>query len=221
MMAGSRAEKRLEKPSLEAFGIGHAERITKLSRTRLIRWDRLGFFSPEYLDEDDRGNPYSRIYSYEDLVGLRMLRSLMVDYHVPLREIKAAYPGMTAQWTKPWSEIEIGVLKRKIVTDLKGEPRNITDGQLALKCVPLPSIAEEVRKEANKLKIRKKDHQGKFEQHRFVAHNAVVFKGTRIPVSAVEEFIDEGFSDEAIVAEYPTLTIKDVRAARRTHPLAA
>ncbi|HEX7779937.1 MAG TPA: DUF433 domain-containing protein [Vicinamibacterales bacterium] len=209
------------RPTLEAFSIDHAVRVTKLTRTRLIRWDRLGFFSPEYLDDDDRGNPYSRIYSYEDLVGLRMLNSLMVDYHVPLSEIKAAYPAMTAQWTKPWTEIEIGVLKRKIVTDIKGDPRNITDGQFALKCVPLPSIADEVRRETDKLRTRKKSDVGKFEHHKFVARNATVFKGTRIPVGIVEDFIEAGYSDDAIVAEYPSLTVKDVQAARRTHKLAA
>jgi len=210
-----------QRPVLEAFSIDHAERVTKLTRTRLIRWDRLGFFSPEYLDEEDRGNPYCRIYSYEDLVGLKMLRSLMTDYHVPLSEIKAAYPAMTAQWTRPWSEIEIGVLQRKIVTDIKGEPRNITDGQLALKCVPLPSIAEEVLRETEKLRNRKRADEGKFEHHKFVARNASVFKGTRIPVSIIEDFIEAGYSDDAIVEEYPTLTIKDVQAARRTHKLAA
>ena len=128
---------------------------------------------------------------------------------------------MTAQWTKPWSEIEIGVLKRKIVTDIKGQPRNITDGQLALKCVPLPSIADEVRREADKLRNRKKADEGKFEHHKFVARNSSVFRGTRIPVSIVGDFIEAGYSDDAIVAEYPSLTVKDVQAARRTHRLAA
>ena len=220
-MAGVKKATKPARPTLEAFSIDHAVRVTKLTRTRLIRWDRLGFFSPEYLDDDDRGNPYSRIYSYEDLVGLRMLNSLMVDYHVPLSEIKAAYPAMTAQWTKHWTEIEIGVLKRKIVTDIKGDPRNITDGQFALKCVPLPSIADEVRRETDKLRTRKKSDVGKFEHHKFVARNATVFKGTRIPVGIVEDFIEAGYSDDAIVAEYPSLTVKDVQAARRTHKLAA
>lgn len=216
MAAVKTATGRQKRPTLEAFSIDHAATVTKLTRTRLIRWDRLGFFSPEYLDEEDRGNPYSRIYSYEDLVGLRMLRSLTEDYHVPISEIEAAYPSMTSQWTKPWSEIEIGVLKRKIVTDLKGKPRNITDGQMALKCVPLPSIADEVLREAEKLRKRKRGDVGKFDQHKFVMRNATVFKGTRIPVSAVEEYIAEGFSDAAIVSEYPSLSVKDVQAARRT-----
>lgn len=220
-MAKAKSSIKKQRPALEAFSIDHAERVTKLTRTRLIRWDRLGFFSPEYLDEEDRGNPYSRIYSYEDLVGLKMLRSLMTDYHVPLSEIKAAYPAMTAQWTRPWSEIEIGVLQRKIVTDIKGEPRNITDGQLALKCVPLPSIAEQVLRETEKLRHRKRGDEGKFEHHKFIARNASVFRGTRIPVSIIEDFIEAGYSDEAIVEEYPTLTVKDVHAARRTRKIAA
>jgi DNA-binding transcriptional MerR regulator len=220
MTKAKRSEKR-QRPTLEAFSIDHAEAVTKLTRSRLIRWDRLGFFSPEYLDDEDKGNPYSRIYSYEDLVGLRMLRSLILDYHVSISEIKAAYPAMTAQWTKPWSEIEIGVLKRKIVTDIKGQPRNITDGQLALRCIPLPSIADEVLKETEKLRKRKKADEGKFEHHKFVARNAAVFKGTRIPVSIIGDFIEAGYSDEAIIAEYPALTVKDVQSARRTHKLAA
>ena len=213
-MARAQKQPRKERPVLEAFGIYHAARVTKLSQSRLTRWDRLGFFSPEYTDQGDVGNPYNRIYSYEDLVGLRMIRSLIEDHHVSLSEIKAAYPEITAQWTKPWSKIEIGVLKGKILTDLKGQPRNVTDGQLALKCIPLPSIADEVRREANKLAKREASNQGKFERHKFIMRNATVFKGTRIPLSAVAEFVEAGYSDAAIVMEYPSLTTKDVRAAR-------
>lgn len=174
----------------------------------------MGLFRPEYLEAGDQGNAYSRIYSYEDLVGLRMIRALMEDYHVAVSEIMAAYPAMTAQWSKPWSQIEIGVLKRRIVTDLKGQPRNITDGQMALKCIPLPSIAEEVLRAANSLQRRNKGDEGKFEQHKFVARNAIVFKGTRIPASVVDEFVEAGYADADIVAEYPSLTLKDIRAAR-------
>lgn len=216
MEMANQPTRRTPRPVLEAFSIEHAQRVTKVSQTRLARWDRLRFFSPEHIDDTDRGNAYSRIYSYEDLVGLRMLAVLTDKYHVPISEIKAAYSDITSQWSKPWSQIEIGVLKRKIVTDLKGQPRNVTDGQLALKCIPLPSIAEEVRREADKLQRRAKADQGEFERHKFVARNAIVFKGTRIPVAAVEEFIEADYTDAEIVAEYPSLTVKDVRAARRT-----
>jgi hypothetical protein len=68
---------------------------------------------------------------------------------------------------------------------------------------------------------RPKADEGKFEQHKFVARNAFVFKGTRIPAGIVEDFFEAGYSDEAIVAEYPALTVTDVQAARRTHRVAA
>lgn len=216
MVAVARQAKRQKKPALQAFSIDHAARVTRLTRTRLKRWDRLGLFSPEYLDEQDRGNAYARIYSFEDLVGLRTLGVLSDKYHVPISEIRAAYAKLSAQWSKPWSQIDLAVLKRKIVTDLKGQPRNVTDGQLALKHIPLPSIAEEVRREADKLRKREPSDIGKFEQNKFVVRNTLVFSGTRIPVSAIEEFLDEGYSDAAIVAEYPSLTVKDIKAVRST-----
>ncbi len=61
---------------LQAFGVDHAARITGLSKSRLTRWDQERFFSPEYADESDRGNPYARVYSFIDLVGLRTLAIL-------------------------------------------------------------------------------------------------------------------------------------------------
>jgi hypothetical protein len=114
---------------------------------------------------------------------------------------------------KPWSAIQLSVLNRKIVHDLAGTPRD-TDGQLAGTHVPLPSIASEVARRAEALRKRDNDQIGVFERHKFIAHNARVLAGTRIPVSAVASFIDAGYSDEAIVAEYPTLTKFDVSMVR-------
>ena len=40
------------------------------------------------------------------------------------------------------------------------------------------------------------------------------FAGTRIPVSAVEAFLQEGASDEDILAAYPQLTAADIAVVR-------
>lgn len=220
MIAIARRAADARRPVLQAFSIDHAARVTKLTRARLSRWDRMGFFSPEHLSPDDQGNAYARIYSFTDLVGLRTLGLLADKYHVPMSEIRDAYEKLHVQWEKPWSQIDLAVLKRKIVTDLQGQPRNVTDGQLALKHIPLPKIAEEVRREADKLRKRDRSDFGRFEQHKYVMRNLVVFAGTRIPISAVEEFLDEGYSDSAIVEEYPSLTTKDIRAVRRSRAAA-
>lgn len=46
-----------------------------------------------------------------------------------------------------------------------------------------------------------------------VAHGQACIRGTRIPVSVVLDCIAAGMADEAILAEYPTLTVDAIRAA--------
>lgn len=199
---------------LRAFSIDHAARVVKVSKARLTRWDRLGLFSPEYIDEMDRGNPYARVYSYSDLVGLRTLAILVDRFGVSVSEIRKAYEKLRQRWDRPWSEVRLAVVKRQIVFDLDAEPRNVTDGQLVFKAFPLPMVAEEVLADTEKLRSRSEDMIGKFEQKRHVAHNARVIAGTRIPIRIVMDFIDAGYDDDAIVAEYPDLRAADIQAVR-------
>lgn len=205
---------------LAAFSVDHAARVTGISKARLTRWDKLEFFSPEYLDEDDRGNPYSRVYSFSDLVGLRTLAILTDVHRVPIPELRKAATELKKRADKPWAEIPLAVLKRKVVFDLDTKPRD-TEGQLALKHIPLPTIASEVR--AKSIELRKRDNNqiGVIERHKFIAHNAPVMAGTRIPVRAIESFVRAGFSDAAIVKEYPSLTTFDVSVIRGRMTVAA
>ena len=72
---------------------------------------------------------------------------------------------------------------------------------------------EDVRTRSEKLKERQSDQIGKVERHRYVAHNAWVLAGTRIPINAVRRFSEAGYSPSEIVREYPMLTEDDVAAA--------
>jgi uncharacterized protein (DUF433 family) len=42
-----------------------------------------------------------------------------------------------------------------------------------------------------------------------------VFKGTRIPVRAIVEYLERGYSTEKILKSFPELTPKDIDVARR------
>jgi uncharacterized protein (DUF433 family) len=205
---------------LRAFSVDHAARITKLSKSRLTRWDRLGFFSPEQADESDRGNPYSRVYSFNDLVGLRTLAVLTTKHHISIAELKKAYARLAERVERPWVDTPLSVLNRKVVFDLDGVPRD-TDGQYAGNHISLPTIASEVAEMANALRNRNNDQIGVVERHKFIAHNAPVMAGTRIPVTAIESFIRAGYSDDGIVEQYPTLTRFDVSTVRSKMQAAA
>lgn len=203
-----------------AFSVEHAARVTGLSKSRLSRWDKLGFFSPENADDDDRGNPFSRVYSFTDLVGLRVLAVLTDDHGISIKELKATAFELEKRSSRPWAEISLAVVKKKVVFDLDKIPCD-RHGQYIGKFVPLNTIASEVAKRAEDLRNRKKELLGTTERHRFIAHNAVVLAGTRIPVAAVESFIDAGYSDKDILAEYPTLTKIDMQFVRSNHKVAA
>ena len=203
-----------------AFSVEHAARVTGLSKARLSRWDKLGFFSPENADDDDRGNAFSRVYSFTDLVGLRVLAVLTDDHGISIKELKATAFELEKRSKRPWAEISLAVVKKKVVFDLDKIPRD-RHGQYIGKFVPLNTIASEVAKRAENLRNRKKELLGTTERHRFIAHNAVVLAGTRIPVASVESFIDAGYSDKDILAEYPTLTKIDMQFVRSNHKVAA
>ena len=205
---------------LIAFSADHASRVTGLSKSRLTRWDKLGFFSPEHLDEEDRGNPYARVYSFRDLVSLRTLKLLADDYRVPLAELRKAASELEMRSERPWEKIPLAVVKRKVVFDLDAAPRD-TDGQQILKHIPLPTVAEEVARQANELQNRDQAKIGLIERRPYVAHHAPVIAGTRIPARAIESFLEEGYSDKAIIAEYPSITRLDIAAVRNRMRAAA
>lgn len=205
---------------LIAFSVEHAAKVTGLSKSRLTRWDNLGFFSPEHLDEDDRGNAYARVYSFRDLVGLRTLKLLRDTYKVSLAELKRTAVELEKRSDRPWEKIPLAVLKRKVIFDLDTVPRDV-DGQRVLKHIPLPTIAAEVAKEASKLRNRDQAKIGLIEQRPYVAHHAWVIAGTRIPARAIESFLEEGYSDKAIIAEYPSITRLDIAAVRNRMKAAA
>jgi len=205
---------------LAAFSVEHAAFVTGLSKSRLTRWDKLGFFSPEYLDDDDRGNPHCRVYSFTDLVGLRTLAVLTDEHHISLKELQKAAKELAKRVSRPWSEIALAVVKKKVVFDLDASPRD-TEGQFVGKHVPLPTIAGQVAAKAQELRKRRKELHGTTERHKYVVHNAVVLAGTRIPVAAIHSFIDAGFTDKQILAEYPSLTKVDVQFVRSNYKVAA
>ena len=70
-----------------------------------------------------------------------------------------------------------------------------------------------MREAAKQLRKRRKEDIGKIKRHRYVAHNADVLAGTRIPTAAVWDFHVAGYSADAIIEQYPTLTAADVEAA--------
>jgi DNA-binding transcriptional MerR regulator len=201
-----------EESVIRAFSAEHVARLAGLSQRQLSYWDQTGFFSPQYAFENRR-SPYSRIYSFRDVVGLRTISILRKKYRIPLQNLRKAAEELSRHKNSPWSDLQLYVFNSEVHfrEPDSGRVRGVKSAQYVN--LPLRAVIEDLAEKSNQLLTRQKDQLGRVNRHRFVAHNAWVVAGTRIPISAVVSFHKEGYSAEQIVGEYPMLTVTDVDAA--------
>jgi uncharacterized protein (DUF433 family) len=194
------------------FSEEHVTRLTGLSSWQLRAWDREGFFTPHYAYEDRR-TPYSRIYSFKDVVGLRAIAVLMKDYHVSFQELRKVATELKRRGFDHWADLKLYVVKKQVhfqrpeSADVEG----VWDGQLAL--VPIIDVIADVESRIHKIQHRDAGQYGKVEKRKHTLRNASVIAGTRIPTAAIRRFHEAGYSVDQILGQYPTLTEADVNAA--------
>ena len=197
-----------------AFGERDAARLSGLTVGQLRLWDRRGFLKPSYA-ESDRTLPYSRIYSFRDIVSLRVLGKLRNELEVPMQHLRKVSEKLADFGDAKWTATTLYVLgKRVVFTDPRTKQRaEIVSGQRVLD-IPLRVAISDTRHAIEEMNRRDASETGKIIQAKFILQNEPIFGGTRIPVSAVIEYLDAGYAPAEICKEYPELTLKDVEAAR-------
>ena len=204
-----------------AWSVDHVVRLTGLTRAQLLYWDRSGFFRPRLADENRR-LPYSRIYSFKDVVGLRVISVLLNQHHVTIQHLKKVARELTVHSADVWADIRLYVLNRHVQFKEPdtGQMRGVVDGQYAI--AEVVEAIKDMRDATEKLRLRSPGKIGTVEKHRHVAHGALVFGDTRIPVRAIVAFHKAGYSAAAILREYPSLTEADIETAlSHAEPVAA
>jgi len=199
---------------IAAFGEDHTIRLTGITKSQLRYWDRIEFYRPSFA-EDNRRAAFSRVYSFRDIVALRVLNILRNQYSVPLQHLRAVSKVLGHLGSSKWTAIRLWVLSRKVVWQEPdtGVPQEVLSKQFVVPTVLVEAIASDVQRAVDSLNVRDESKQGKIERSRFVNRNAPVIAGTRIPVAAIKSFAAAGYDINAILAEYPDLTKKDVQAA--------
>lgn len=198
---------------IRAFSADHVVRLTGLTKRQLNEWDNTGFFKPQYAHENRR-SPYSRLYSFRDVVGLRVVSVLRNKYKISLQHLKKVAKELSEKDYAFWGQETLYVVNREVSFHEPGTERvrSVVKGQYVVP-IPLEPIIGEVREAAAKLRERTTDKIGKVERHRLIMHNTTVIAGTRIPTGAIKRFKDAGYSTDAILREYPSLTKADIEAA--------
>lgn len=197
---------------IQAFSEDHVARLTGLTVNQIRHWDRTGFYRPSFAD-DNRKAAFSRIYSFRDIASLRVLAALR-DKEVSLQHLRQVSDKLSHLGEERWIKTTLYVLKKRVVFLEPGteRPREVVSGQYTF-AIKLMDVMSDVKKDIDALNRRDDTKVGKIERNRWVAHNAYVIAGTRIPVEAVKNFHKAGFSVEQIRREYPDLTPADIKAA--------
>lgn len=204
-----------------AFSEEHAQRITGLSKGRLRYWRKSGFFVPTFIEEDHH-LPYSRFYSFKDLVALRTLELLRVQNNVPLQHLRKVADKLSHLKDELWTCTALFVANRKValVNPETEQQEEVISGQYLL-AIPLEKVISDTIDDMDRLRMRSANQIGQVRQSKFIVHNAWVVAGTRIPVGTVQRLHEDGYSVKAIIAEYPDLTPADVTAALAHRPVKA
>lgn len=199
---------------IRAFSAYHVCRLTGLSLRQLSYWDDTEFFSPYYASENRR-SPFSRVYSFEDLVGLRVIAILRNDHQIPLQKLRKVAEQLSEYHPRPWSGLVLYVRGKNVFFK---EPdteqiRKVGHPQYVLKMVEFDHVIADMESKADALRRRRDDQIGNLERHRNVVHNAWVVAGTRIPTKTVWRYYQAGYDASSIIRDYPLLTPADISSA--------
>lgn len=188
--------------------------LTGLTMRQLRYWDNMGFFRPR-LGDEQRRRPYSRVYAFRDVVGLRAIATLRNKHRIPLQELRRVGSWLAERDESPWASLRLYLADRRVFFDDPATGVRIATRPAGQASFPffMEAVVREVEQAVHKLRKRPNDDIGGVVRHRYVAHNAPVLAGTRIPTSAIWRFHQAGYAIDAILEEYPRLSAKDVRAA--------
>lgn len=198
-----------------AFSEADAVRLSGLTIGQLRNWDRKGFVQPSYA-EANRRLPYSRIYSFRDIVSLRVLGQLRNTHKVPLQHLRKVSDTLAHLGEARWTATTLYILGNRVVfTDPRTDERmEVVSGQRVFD-IPLRVVISDTRKAIASLNHREEGETGKVVHGKFTLQNEPVFEGTRIPVATVKRYLEAGYSSDEILKEYPDLTPTDIEVARR------
>ena len=194
-----------------AFSEEQAAKLSGVSINQLRRWDAMNFFQPAF-GVRQKGVPFGRIYSFRDIVSLRVLNVLRNDERIPLRHLREVSTKLSHLGDTRWTATTLFVFGKKVViSDGPRRKREVVSGQHVLD-IPLKVVIANMRRAVAEMNQRERK-SGSISRTRYIAQNEPVISGTRILVSSIQDFASVGYSHNQILREYPDLTMADIDAA--------
>lgn len=215
----AKRQDREDAPSLDignvvaAFSEEQVQRMTGLTIGRLRYWAKTDFFKPSFVNDNQR-LPYSKFYSFKDVVALRTLEILRVQNNVPLQQLRIVADRLSHLKNDLWTKTTLFVENRKVVIIDPETHKHMEVITLQyLLGISLEQIINETKADIIAFRSCPEGAIGRISRNRSVMRNAKVVSGTRIPVKAIIRLNEDGYTTDQIIAEYPDLRSEDIEAA--------
>jgi uncharacterized protein (DUF433 family) len=189
-----------------------AAEIADISQRRLRYWEKTDLVTPDVERVISTRNVV-RLYSLQRVVEL-VVASELRRQGISLQHIRRIIDHLRRQdYRSPLREVRFALSGGRVMFQH-------ADGSWEDSLHPFQGVMwqvidlEEIRARIQGRLTRRGADVGVIEKRRKVQASKPVFRGTRIPVEAVEGYLRAGKSTEAILEAFPSLTEEDIEAAR-------
>ena len=196
---------------LTATSDGRAAHIAGINRQRLRYWESTGLVTP---DVERKISPRNvvRLYSLPRLVEL-VVASELRRQGVSLQHIRTIIEHLKGRgYESPLREVRFALSGERVLfqhSDGSWEDSRQPFQGVMWQVIDLNQILTRIQ---DRLR-RSSDDAGVIEKRRKVQGSKPVFRGTRVPVEVVVDYLKAGKSREEILEAFPGLTEKDIEAA--------
>jgi len=187
-----------------------AARLAGVTVRQINYWRRIGLIEPAVTRQISPRYEV-RLYDFAGLVELRVVAALRA--RLSLQHIREVIVRLRANYDRPLTELRFALQGRDLYFQ---HPDGTWEGGKRPGQIVLAEVImlEEVRADVRRAATERSREPGRVVKRRRVHASKPTFAGTRIPVSAVEAFLQDGASDEEILAAYPQLTAVDIAVVR-------
>jgi uncharacterized protein (DUF433 family) len=189
-----------------------AAEIAAISRQRLRYWEKTDLITPD-VERVISPRNVVRLYSFPRVVEL-VVASELRRQGVSLQLIRRIIAHLREQgYEAPLREVRFALSGDRVLFQH-------TDGSWEDSRQPFQGVMwqvidlEEIRARIRSRLSRSSSDAGVIEKRRKVQASKPVFRGTRVPVEAVEGYLKAGKSAREIMEAFPSLTEEDIEAAR-------
>jgi DNA-binding transcriptional MerR regulator len=197
-----------------AFPDSQARRLAGVSMRRLRYWEEVGLVVPSIKRHLSDHNTV-RLYSYQDLLALLVVTALRTDRDMSLQKIRRVVKHLRSRgYQAPLRELKFTTVGDEIYFQ---HPDGTWEGDLHPDQIVLAEVIhlDPLRLRIDKAAKRSSDDAGRVEKRRGVHASAPVFAGTRIRVTTVQRYLQQGYDTGAILEAFPDLRAEDIDEARR------